>query len=391
MNKIGIVISHGAKSGGSFQWTKNILQSLNSFATNRNILVLAFILNDANIDKLHDSYRNIKIIKLHPLLIYINNFIESLYFRFPKFIFFYKYLSPFNIVASLYNIEIMIFPTILSACYYRKKFIFMFCDISHKYYPDFVELGGSKGIKTREIIFSMGCANATSIIVESEELKNEVSKFYFVPKSKLFVLYQTFSTSFSLLKKAKDMTLEVPLKYIFYPAQLWEHKNHKNLLYALKIIRKKDPQISLVLTGFSKLGDQKIFELVSDLGLYKYVRYLGYVEDHQIIELYKNAFALVMPTYFGPTNIPTLEAFFYGCPAVISDLPGVKEQAQNAAVYFEPNNPEDIAKKVLLLNDIEYRNKMIKEGYRRSKELSFDKYYNKTFQKILYKTLNLEN
>ena len=182
-----------------------------------------------------------------------------------------------------------------------------------------------------------------------------------------------------------------PLKYIFYPAQLWEHKNHKNLLYALKIIRKKDPQISLVLTGFSKLGDQKIFELVSDLGLYKYVRYLGYVEDHQIIELYKNAFALVMPTYFGPTNIPTLEAFFYGCPAVISDLPGVKEQAQNAAVYFEPNNPEDIAKKVLLLNDIEYRNKMIKEGYRRSKELSFDKYYNKTFQKILYKTLNLEN
>ena len=390
MIKIGIIIKFGANSGGTFQWTKNILESLNSFAANKNIICLAFILKNEDIDKLLDSYKNIKAIKLHPLLIYTNNLIERLFIRFPKLGFFLKFLSPLNIVSNLYNIKMMIFPASISVCLYRKKFTFMFCDISHKYYPDFVELGGSYGIKKRETIFSVGCSNATSIIVESEELKNEVAKFYSVPKNKLFVLYQTISTSLSLFKSENIVSLDVPEKYIFYPAQLWEHKNHKNLLRALKIIHNKDPQMSLVLTGFSKLGDQNIFEFVSELDLNKYVHYLGYVEDYQIIELYKNAFALVMPTYFGPTNIPTLEAFFYGCPAVISDLPGVYEQAQNAAVYFDPNNPEDIANKVLLLNDIEFRNKMIKEGFRRSEELSFDNYYNNAFQEILSEILKIE-
>jgi glycosyltransferase involved in cell wall biosynthesis len=389
MNRFGIIISHGAKSGGSFQWTKNILESLNNFATNKDILVTAFILNKEDFENVFNNYDNIKMIKVHPILKRVQNFIDGLYYRFPRHLYIYKLFSPLNILSRFFKIEMMIFPTIMSVCLYRNKFTFMFCDLSHKYYPDFEEIGGSYGINTRERIFSKGCANATTIIVESEELKKDVAKFYLVPKDKISVLYQTISTSLLLLNKEAETSLDLPLKYIFYPAQLWEHKNHNNLLRALKIIHRNDPQISLVLTGFSKSGDQKIFELVSELDLNRYVHYLGYVKDNQIIELYKNAFALVMPTYFGPTNIPTLEAFFYGCPAVISDLPGVREQAQNAAVYFNPDDPEDIARKLQLLNDREFRNKMIKEGYRRSKELSFDQYYNKTFQNILYKTLNL--
>ena len=388
MNNIGIIISHGAKSGGSFQWAKNILESLNNFASNKNILVTAFILNKEDHENVFNNYDNIKPIKVHPTLFKIQNLIDKFYFRFPSFSFLYKLISPLNILSKFFKIELMIFPTVMSVCLYRNKFTFMFCDISHKYYPDFPEIGGSKGLMTRERIFSKGCSNATSIIVESEELKNEVTKFYQVPKDKIFVLFQTFSTSL-LTNKETEVNLDLPSKYIFYPAQLWEHKNHKNLLKAFKLIRAKDKEIELVLTGFSKSGDHNIFQLISELGLNKHVHYLGYVKDDEIIELYKKAFALVMPTYFGPTNIPTLEAFFYGCPAVISDLPGVYEQAQNAAAYFDPNDPIDIAKKILLLNDTKFRNKMIKEGYRRSNELSFNNYYNKTFQNILDLTIKL--
>ena len=370
MNNIGIIISHGAKSGGSFQWAKNILESLNNFASNKNILVTAFILNKEDHENVFNNYDNIKPIKVHPTLFKIQNLIDKFYFRFPCFSFLYKLISPLNILSKFFKTELMIFPTVMSVCLYRNKFTFMFCDISHKYYPDFPEIGGSKGLMTRERIFSKGCSNATSIIVESEELKNEVTKFYQVPKDKIFVLFQTFSTSL-LTNKETEVNLDLPSKYIFYPAQLWEHKNHKNLLKAFKLIRAKDKEIELVLTGFSKSGDHNIFQLISELGLNKHVHYLGYVKDDEIIELY------------------TLEAFFYGCPAVISDLPGVYEQAQNAAAYFDPNDPIDIAKNILLLNDTKFRNKMIKEGYRRSNELSFNNYYNKTFQNILDLTMKL--
>jgi hypothetical protein len=76
---------------------------------------------------------------------------------------------------------------------------------------------------------------------------------------------------------------------------------------------------------------------------------------------------------------------------VISNLPGVYEQAQDAAQYFDPNDPNDISINILSLNDFKLRHKMIKEGFRRSKELSFNNYYNETFQNILHSTLRFQN
>jgi glycosyltransferase involved in cell wall biosynthesis len=391
VKRVGVIISHGPSSGGSFQWTKNILESLNSFSNNSENKIIAFVLNENGYDNIWNNYNNIKVVRLNALYFFINKFIDRIVFKFPKTSLLFKYISPLNIFSIFYNIDLMIFPTILSATYYRKKFVFMFCDISHKYYPNFPELGGVYGIRYREAIFSNGCLNATCIIVESEELKKEVVKFYDTLESKIFVLYQTFSTSLKNSEVNEVSNIVLPEKYIFYPAQLWEHKNHINLLKALKLVREKDNKIELVLTGFSKSGDNNIFRLISELGLNNYVHYLGYVKDYQVIELYKKAFALVMPTYFGPTNIPTLEAFFYGCPAVISNLPGVYEQAQDAAQYFDPNDPNDISINILSLNDFKLRHKMIKEGFRRSKELSFNNYYNETFQNILHSTLRFQN
>jgi len=97
-----------------------------------------------------------------------------------------------------------------------------------------------------------------------------------------------------------------------------------------------------------------------------------------------------MPTYFGPTNIPTLEAFYYRCPAVISNLPGVYEQARDAVLYFDPNDPNDIAHKIYSLNNNDLRESLIIKGHIRSQELSFDNYYNKRFHEILKIFLNFE-
>jgi glycosyltransferase involved in cell wall biosynthesis len=390
MNRVGVIISHGVSSGGSFQWTKNILESLNSFSNNSGIKIIAFVLNENGYDNIFNNYNNIKVVRLNALYLFINKFIDRIIFKFPKTSLLFKYISPLNIFSIFYNIDLMIFPTILSATYYRKKFVFMFCDISHKYYPNFPELGGVYGIRYREAIFSNGCLNATCIIVESEELKKEVVKFYDTLESKIFVLYQTFSTSLKNSDVNEVSNIVLPEKYIFYPAQLWEHKNHINLFKAFKILREKDTSISLVLTGLAKSGKDKLFDLIAELEISKYICYFGYVEDNTITKLYKNAFALVMPTYFGPTNIPTLEAFYYRCPAVISNLPGVFEQARDAVLYFDPNDPKDIAQKIYSLNNNDLRESLITKGYLRSQELSFDNYYNKRFHEILKIFLNFE-
>ena len=51
-----------------------------------------------------------------------------------------------------------------------------------------------------------------------------------------------------------------------------------------------------------------------------------------------------MATYNGPTNMPPLEAMELGCPVICSDLAGHHEELGDAAIYFDPENPSDIAK-----------------------------------------------
>ncbi|PYS54816.1 MAG: glycosyltransferase family 1 protein, partial [Acidobacteria bacterium] len=55
---------------------------------------------------------------------------------------------------------------------------------------------------------------------------------------------------------------------------------------------------------------------------------------------------LVMPTFFGPTNIPILEAWAFGCPVITSDIRGVREQAGDAALLADPRSPEMIAEAI---------------------------------------------
>ena len=59
--------------------------------------------------------------------------------------------------------------------------------------------------------------------------------------------------------------------------------------------------------------------------------------------LYRHARGLVMPTFFGPTNIPPLEAFAVGCPVAVSSVYGMPEQLGDAALYFDPTSVYEIA------------------------------------------------
>jgi glycosyltransferase involved in cell wall biosynthesis len=83
--------------------------------------------------------------------------------------------------------------------------------------------------------------------------------------------------------------------------------------------------------------------LSRQLGVDNEVHYLGYVPDEDMAGLYAESTALVMPTFFGPTNIPPLEAWAFSCPVLTSDIRGIREQAGEAAILVDPRSVEAIA------------------------------------------------
>lgn len=111
---------------------------------------------------------------------------------------------------------------------------------------------------------------------------------------------------------------------------------------------------------------------------------LGFVDDGNISYLYRHATAMVMPSYFGPTNIPPLEAMALGCPVAVSKKYAMPEQVGDAGLLFAPDSPQEIADCIeRLWVDESLRNKLRARGYRRIK-----RWTRREFGKKLCKVMN---
>jgi glycosyltransferase involved in cell wall biosynthesis len=137
--------------------------------------------------------------------------------------------------------------------------------------------------------------------------------------------------------------------YLFYPAQFWPHKNHLRLIQALYHLKHAAGLTPTLVLGGSNSGSLRrrtfatAMHTARRLGVDAQVRYFGFIPDEDMSALYADAAGLVMPTFFGPTNIPVLEAFMMGCPVVASDMRGTREQTDGAAILVDPRSPEAIA------------------------------------------------
>ncbi len=394
---IGVFITMSRHGGGSYQWVVNILQVLNDYAElHNNVTIHMFQYSEyEGADELQSAFSGFFFHEIGKVNHFIMGVLRRVAHIIPFLISALRPIFPLNSILAQKQIALVLFPTTnLDSALCNRKHIFFLADIAHVFYPHFPEVSTNGQLRFRHILFKYGLSHADQIVVESKQLRNDIAKYYQADVTKTDVLYQTFSKTLESHKDEAEIDNEqadfkrtIPSRYVFYPANLWEHKNHKNLLYAMKLVIGEIPDLCLVLAGSRKKGDQRIFSLIEELELQNNVKYLGYVPDKFMPILYKNAQALVMPTYFGPTNIPTLEAFHYGCPAVISDLPGGTEQTGDAALLFNPDSPEDMADKIMLvLKNEELRQEMVRKGYERVKILSYENYRNNLFA-ILDKNL----
>lgn len=140
-------------------------------------------------------------------------------------------------------------------------------------------------------------------------------------------------------------------RYLFYPAIPWKHKNHQAILDALAILRRQREIIPCIFAGNTGKGDPTLLDLISEINkrnLSDQVFHLGEVSLNEMKYLYRNALALIHPSLFEGFGMPVLEAMKSGCPLICSDRSSIPEIAQNAALYFDPENAADIADKLLI-------------------------------------------
>jgi glycosyltransferase involved in cell wall biosynthesis len=87
-------------------------------------------------------------------------------------------------------------------------------------------------------------------------------------------------------------------------------------------------------------------ELVRRESLEDRVKFVGFLSTQDVARMYHAATAAVMPSYFGPTNIPPLEARAMGCHFIYADLPGYREFAGQDSLYCDVTRPEHLADQI---------------------------------------------
>jgi glycosyltransferase involved in cell wall biosynthesis len=225
-------------------------------------------------------------------------------------------------------------------------------DLEHRKQPYFPEVSATGwSWSEREHVFNALLPRASMIITGTQAGKNEVVHYYRVNPANVMVIPLPVPAAASRPQQLKSVEIKekygVSGGFLLYPAQFWPHKNHVNLLRALRLLRDQGGlDVNLVLTGSDKGNLDHVKKEVADAGLSDRVFVLGFIPREDLTALYRTSTALVFPSYFGPDNFPPLEAFALGCPVVAANVPGALEQIGEGALLFDPSNSSDIAAKI---------------------------------------------
>ncbi|MET0555784.1 MAG: glycosyltransferase family 1 protein [Vicinamibacteria bacterium] len=176
--------------------------------------------------------------------------------------------------------------------------------------------------------------------------------------------------------RASRARLGVERPYVFYPANFWPHKNHRLLLTAYGALRARRPGLvpDLVLTGALAEPAALLAEAVQAMGLAPHVRMLGYLPEADLAALFEGALFVVFPSLYEGFGMPVLEAMHFGKAVACSDVTSLPEVAGDAALFFDPRRPDEIARALLrLLDEPELRESLARRGAERVAALDVDR------------------
>jgi len=381
--KLAVFIEHEISIGGNFQ------QALNNVLVVKNIPIdIAQVIFITTVEK------NVEIFRTHGVeAVYLpvsrlvrvwlgirNRLMLGPVWRFIQRIEKDNYLER---VLKDYKVDLVYFTSQSALSVYLEQinYIYTLFDLCHRDFPEFPEVRSHGVFERRELYFQKTLSRAIAVFVDSDLGKKNVIRRYALDESRVYVMPFSPSTHSDIgddeyLDKYIDIKLKYDLDvdYVFYPAQFWSHKNHVYLLDGIKALEiKHGLVIGAIFSGSDQDNMAYVKQMAKERGLFDRVRFAGFVPDDEMPYLYRQSIALVMPTYFGPTNLPPLEAFRLKVPVLYSDLPGLREQVADAALLMDLQDPGSLAGHIVnLTNEDTLRQSLVEKGEARLAQLSGD-------------------
>jgi glycosyltransferase involved in cell wall biosynthesis len=238
--------------------------------------------------------------------------------------------------------------------------------------------------------------NADAVITVSESEKNNIAKRFPAARDRIHSVHhggpRPELVTRSEMKNSSKHRLNDHLPaddegFALWVGTMTRRKNPQGAIDAVSLVN-KDVRLPLVMIGATYNGF-KDAGLTISRGREEIVRFTNRINTFaELADFYRKAVCLLFPSFYEGFGLPALEAMAHGCPVVASGIPALREVCGEAAVYCDPNDPADIAEKLLMVaRDQQLRQRMRLLGFARAKEFSWRKCAQQTFS-ILNKVIS---
>lgn len=249
--------------------------------------------------------------------------------------------------------------------FYRNK-VTTIHDITYVRYP---KTFSKSFVLFYRLLIPLVIRTSKHIFTVSEFSKNEISSFYHTKANKLSVIYNATSNVF---KPVLDKKLSKK-KYFMAVSSIKENKNFIYILEAFRRFSAKNKQVELFVIGDLKSKSFKRID-VSKYTENRQIKFLGRINDTDLVAYYSNAVAFIFPSLYEGFGIPPLEAQACGCPAICSKASCLPEVFQDSVLYCNPYSVDSLVEAMnSILDDEDLCNQLIGSGYQNVARYSWEK------------------
>jgi glycosyltransferase involved in cell wall biosynthesis len=263
---------------------------------------------------------------------------------------FSKFGSQFMVERMLkrYDIDAISHPSMIKKPFRSVKLISWIPDFQYLHLPQYFpkEYLVYRSKQLRQVY-----ADSDGVIVSSQDAlkdfssileKSEMAKAYVLP----FVA--------QIKKKANVPAHELkriyklPEKYFFLPNQFWAHKNHIVAFQAVSALKASGEDVKLVCSGWmfdptNNKNSDYLRDYIKEQLLESNIYLVGKIPYPHVIELMRASVAVINPSLFEGWSTSVEEAKSLGKPLIASNISVHIEQSHPVAVYFDPNNFDELA------------------------------------------------
>jgi glycosyltransferase involved in cell wall biosynthesis len=218
---------------------------------------------------------------------------------------------------------------------------------------------------------------ADSIITISCFSREQVLNRFSLDKDKVHVTYLGIHHAFwrevaqEEIEQVKSK-FNLPSSFLLFVGALEPRKNIGNLIEALKIVHRQYGRIPLILVGGKGKDFANILNKIDVHDLKQWVLLTGYLTDFELRSVYRLATAFIYPSYCEGFGLPLLEAMCSQTPVIASRTSALPEICSDAALFFDPDQPGDMAEVILsVLKDADLKEDLVRKGEKRVLDFSW--------------------